>query len=72
MFANVKAVLAAANLDFSNVLKATVFITDLSQFATLNEIYGQYFQEPYPARSCVEVSALPKGAMVEMEVIAKP
>ncbi len=71
MFANVKAVLAEGGLDLSNVVKTTVFMTDLSQFATLNKIYAQYFQEPYPARSCVEVSALPKGALVEMEVIAR-
>ncbi|MFI3313370.1 MAG: RidA family protein [Eubacteriales bacterium] len=71
MFANVKAVLAEAGLDLSNVVKTSVFMTDLSQFAALNEIYAQYFAQPYPARSCVEVSALPKGALVEMEVIAR-
>ena len=71
MFANIKAVLAAAGLDFSNVVKTTVFMTDLSQFATLNGIYAEYFPANPPARSCVEVSALPKGALVECEVIAK-
>ena len=71
MFANIKAVLAAAGLDFSNVVKTTVFMTDLGQFATLNGIYAEYFPENPPARSCVEVSALPKGALVECEVIAK-
>ena len=70
-FDNIRAVLNAAGLDMKNVVKTTVFITDLSQFGTLNAIYGEYFAEPYPARSCVEVSALPKGAMVECEVIAK-
>ncbi len=71
MFANIKAVLHAAGLDFSNVVKTTVFMTDLSQFATFNGIYAEYFPSNPPARSCVEVCALPKGAMVECEVIAK-
>ena len=57
--------------DFENVIKTTVFMTDLSQFATFNGIYAQYFPSNPPARSCVEVSALPKGALVECEVIAK-
>ena len=71
MFANIKAVLNAAGLDFSNVVKTTVFMTDLGQFGTLNSIYAEYFPENPPARSCVEVSALPKGVLVECEVIAK-
>ena len=71
IFANIKAVLNAAGLDFANVVKTTVFMTDLTQFATLNGIYAQYFPENPPARSCVEVSSLPKGALVECEVIAK-
>ncbi len=71
MFANIKAVLEEAGLTFDNVIKTTVFMTDLSQFATFNNIYGAYFPTNPPARSCVEVSALPKGAMVECEVIAK-
>lgn len=71
MFSNIRAVLNAAGLDFRNVVKTTVFMTDLSQFATLNGIYAEYFPENPPARSCVEVSALPKGALVECEVIAK-
>ena len=71
MFANIKAVLAAAGLGFENVVKTTVFMTDLGQFATLNGIYAEYFPGNPPARSCVEVSALPKGALVECEVIAK-
>lgn len=71
MFANIKAVLNAAGLDFGNVVKTTVFMTDLSQFGTLNGIYAGYFPTNPPARSCVEVSALPKGALVECEVIAK-
>ena len=71
MFANIKAVLAQAGLDFSNVVKTTVFMTDLSQFATLNSIYAEYFPENPTARSCVQVAGLPKGALVETEVIAK-
>ena len=71
MFANIKAVLNAAGLDFRNVVKTTVFMTDLGQFATFNGIYAEYFPTNPPARSCVEVSALPKGALVECEVIAK-
>ena len=71
MFANIKAVLAAAGLGFEDVVKTTVFMTDLSQFAVLNSIYAEYFPGNPPARSCVEVSALPKGALVECEVIAK-
>lgn len=71
MFANIKAVLAEAGLDFTNVVKTTVFMTDLEQFSVLNTIYAEYFKAPYPARSCVEVSALPKGVSVECELIAK-
>ena len=71
MFANIKAVLNAAGLDFCNVVKTTVFMTDLSQFGVFNDIYAQYSPSNPPARSCVQVSALPKGAMVECEVIAK-
>lgn len=71
MFENIKAVLAEAGMDFTNVVKTTVFMTDLGQFATLNGIYAEYFQAPYPARSCVEVTKLPKGVSVECELIAK-
>ena len=71
MFSNIRAVLAAANLSFSNVVKTTVFLADLSDFTVFNGIYAEYFPENPPARSCVEVSALPKGALVECEVIAK-
>ena len=71
IFANIKAVLAAAGLDLSHVVKTTVFMTDLGQFSVFNAIYAEYFPENPPARSCVEVSALPKGALVECEVIAK-
>lgn len=71
MFRNVKAVLAEAGLGLENVVKTTVFMTNLDQFGALNAIYAEYFAEPYPARSCVEVSALPKGVLVECEVIAR-
>lgn len=71
MFENIKAVLAEAGMDFTNVVKTTVFMTDLGQFATLNGIYAEYFHAPYPARSCVEVTKLPKGVSVECELIAK-
>lgn len=71
MFANISSILQEAGLDFSNVVKTTVFMTDLSQFAAFNGIYAEYFPGTPPARSCVEVSALPKGALLETEVIAK-
>ena len=71
MFANIKAVLAEAGMDFSNVVKTTVFMTDLGDFAAFNSIYAEYFTVPYPARSCVEVSRLPKGVSIECELIAK-
>ena len=71
MFVNIQAVLAEAGMSLSNVVKTTVFMTDLSQFAAFNAIYAEYFKAPYPARSCVEVSALPKGVLVECELIAK-
>ncbi len=67
---NISAVLAECGLDFSDVVKTTVYITDLNDFATVNAIYGKYFAAPYPARSCVQVAALPKGAKIEAEVIA--
>jgi len=67
---NIAAVLEAAGTDFSKVIKATCFLTDLGNFAAFNEIYAQYFTEK-PARSTIEVSALPKGALVEIEIIAE-
>ena len=70
MFANIKAVLASCGMDFSNVVKTTVFMTDLKDFGTFNDIYAEYFPENPPARSCVQVAALPKGALVETECIA--
>ena len=67
---NVKAMLDSRGLDFSNVVKTTVFLADMNDFAAMNEVYAQFFVEPYPARSAVAVAKLPKDAMVEVEVIA--
>ena len=67
---NVKGLLESQGLDFSNVVKTTVFLDNMDDFAAVNAIYAQYFVEPYPARSAVEVARLPKGALIEVEVIA--
>ena len=67
---NVKALLESQGLSFENVVKTTVFLDNMNDFLTVNEIYAQYFVEPFPARSAVEVAKLPKGALVEIEVIA--
>lgn len=71
VFANLKQVLAAAGCGFADVLKTTVFLTDLANFAEVNGIYAEYFVEPFPARSCVQIAALPKGSLMEVELIAK-
>lgn len=70
VFGNISAILKQEQSDFSKVIKTTVFLKDLSEFATFNNIYAEYFQEPYPARSCIEVSRLPKDVLVEIEIIA--
>jgi 2-iminobutanoate/2-iminopropanoate deaminase len=67
---NIAAVLAAAGLTFGDVVKSTIYLTDLADFAVVNEVYGRRFSENPPARSTVEVKGLPKGARVEIEVIA--
>jgi 2-iminobutanoate/2-iminopropanoate deaminase len=67
---NIAGVLKAESLTFDNVVKTTIFLTDLGDFQTVNEIYGSYFKQDPPARSTVQVAALPKGANVEIEVIA--
>lgn len=67
---NVTAVLDAAGSSLDQVVKTTVFLQDMDDFAAMNEIYGQFFKEPYPARSAVQVARLPKDALVEIEVIA--
>jgi 2-iminobutanoate/2-iminopropanoate deaminase len=66
---NVKAILEDQKLTFANVVKSTVFMTNLADFAGMNEVYAKYFTENFPARSTVQVAALPKGASVEIEVI---
>ncbi|GAB3055404.1 RidA family protein [Salinicoccus sesuvii] len=67
---NVGHVLEAANLDYGNIVKTTIFISDMNDFPLINEVYGEYFTGKLPARSCVEVSRLPKDVRVEIEVIA--
>ena len=67
---NVKAILDDQGLTFGNVVKSTVFMINLADFAGMNEIYAKHFTENYPARSTIQVAALPKGASVEIEVIA--
>lgn len=67
---NLKAVLAAAGLEMSNVIKTAVFLADLKDFPMVNRIYESFFEAPYPARSCVQVAGIPKGALVEIECIA--
>ena len=67
---NVKAILDDQHLTFANVVKSTVFMTNLADFAGMNEVYSKYFTTDFPARSTIQVAALPKGANVEIEVIA--
>jgi len=67
---NMQAVLHASGLDFADVVKTTIYLTDLADFATVNKIYGESFTDIPPARACVQVSALPKGACVEIEWIS--
>ena len=67
---NVAGVLRANGMTFANVVKATVFMVDLGKFADMNTVYSKYFSEPFPARSTIQVAALPKGSQVEIEVIA--
>jgi len=70
VFENIKTVLEELNASMADVLKTTVFLTDLRDFGAVNEIYAAYFGPDYPARSCVQVSALPAGARVEVEAVA--
>lgn len=67
---NVNEVLSAAGAQMSDVVKATVFLTNMGDFSAMNKVYGEFFSDPFPARACIEVAALPKGAKVEIEVIA--
>lgn len=68
---NLGALLAAAGSDYAHVVKTTIFLVDMADFSVVNEIYGRYFVAPYPARSTVQVAALPKGGRVEIEAIAR-
>ena len=67
---NLLAILSEAGMDFSHVIKTSIFLTDMGQFATVNEVYGSYFKENAPARETIQVSALPKGANVEISMVA--
>jgi len=67
---NVLAILEASGLDENNIAKATIFVTNLGEFNLVNEAYGSFFTKDYPARACIEVSNLPKGAGVEIEAVA--
>jgi reactive intermediate/imine deaminase len=71
VFDNLKAIVTAADADFSKVAKLNVFLTDLGHFALLNQIMAEYFQEPFPARAAIQVAALPKGAAVEMDCVVE-
>lgn len=68
---NAEAVLKQADYSWKDVIKSTIFLTDLGDFSKVNEIYASYLSEPYPSRSCVQVAALPKGVDVEMEFLAR-
>ena len=67
---NIQAILEEAGLTMANVVKTTVFMADMNDFADMNSVYAEFFTEPYPARSAVAVKTLPKGALVEIEVVA--
>ena len=67
---NLKAILTQVGLGFENAVKTTIFLADIEDFAAVNEIYAKFFSEPYPARSTIAVKTLPKGGLVEIELIA--
>lgn len=69
-FANIGAILVAAGLEFADIVKTTVFLKNMDDFARMNAVYATVFQEPFPARSTIEVARLPKDALVEIEVVA--
>ena len=71
VFTNIKNLLESAGSSIDNVVKTTVFIKNMDDFAKINEVYQKYFTKPYPARSCVEVARLPKDVLIEVEVIAQ-
>ena len=70
IMSNIDGLLEACSITREHIIKTSIFVTDLGNFSKVNEAYIEYFSEPYPARSCIEVPALPKGALVEIEVIA--
>ena len=70
VFENIGALLTAGGRSFADVARTTVFLADMNDFAAMNEVYGQYFSEPYPARATVQVARLPKDARVEIDAIA--
>ncbi len=70
VFANLQAILKEAGMSFANVIKASVFLKDMNDFAQLNQIYAGYFEAPFPAREAIQVARLPKDALVEISVIA--
>ena len=71
IFRNLAAVLEAAGLTLANVIRVGVYLTDIKNFAAVNEIYARHFSQPYPARTCIGVAALPLGAQVEMDLVAR-
>ena len=71
VFANLSAILEAAGSSLADVVRTTVFLASIDDFAAMNGVYGQFFREPYPARSTVQAGALPRGALVEIDVIAR-
>ena len=70
VFSNIKAILEAAGMGFPNVVKVSVFLKDMDDFGSLNELYGRYFSLPYPAREAVQVVRLPKDGLIEISIIA--
>jgi len=70
VMANMQAALAGAGLNFSHVVKTTIYLTDLNDFGTVNDLYATFFPQPAPARACVQVAALPKGCSIEIEWVA--
>lgn len=68
---NLGSILAAAGANYDNIVKTTIFVKDLADFAAVNQVYASYFAGDYPARSCVQVAALPMGGLVEIEAVAK-
>ena len=71
IFANISAVLEAAGKSFDDVMKTTVYLADMKEFAAMNTVYARHFQQPYPARTTIQAAALPLGAAVEIEVVAR-